>query len=81
MVLDRVICATCEKLGYTRPFGTNQPHLLYYDLILLCRPLSLLDAGRQMIVPSFPALLAYPAGQALGDERPILGAVLGHFCS
>jgi len=44
-------------------------------VVFFLSPPFLLDFRVEVVVPAFPALLADPAGQALGDEAPVLGAV------
>ena len=46
------------------------------DAVLLLRPAGLLHLGVEVVVPALTALLAQPALQVLGNQRPLLRAVL-----
>jgi len=47
-------------------------------LVLLVGPPLLADIGVEVVVPSLPALLAYPSGQLFGDGAPIFGTTAPH---
>ena len=46
------------------------------DAVLLLCPAGLLHLRVEVVVPALTALLAQPAFQVLGDQRPLLRAVL-----
>lgn len=77
--------------GPQRPAGSSPPrqhlgdlgpavaeHLvgLTDDAVLLLRPAGLLYLGVEVVMPALTALLPQPALQVLGDQRPLLRAVL-----
>ena len=76
MVLDVVISAPLEMLGYFRPSVAELLMKSKNLLVLLLSPFVLLNVGIQVVVPAFSALLTYTPRQELSDLRPILGSVL-----
>lgn len=48
------------------------------DAVLLLGPAGLLHLGVEVVVPALTTLLSQPALQVLGNQRPLLRAVLLH---
>ena len=73
-VLYRVVRPSRQQLRYFTPsvalFGMHRQ----YDAVFFSSPLLLLDVWVQMVVPSFPALLANASWQLGSNATPILGA-------
>ena len=82
MVLDVVVRSSRKPLGDLGPLVTEFFVRLAHDVFLILRPVSLVDVRVQVVVPALAALLARATrniidlAQAVGDERPALGAVL-----
>lgn len=65
-----------QHLGNLGPAVAQHFVGLADDAVLLLRPAGLLHLGVEVVVPALPALLPQPALQVLGDERPLLRAIL-----
>jgi hypothetical protein len=78
VVLDRVVGAAGQGLRDDRPTVTENVVGEEQDPFLLTRPILFTDAGIQVVVPTFPALLAQPSRHAFSDQRPPVSPVLAH---
>lgn len=76
VVLDGVIGAARQKFGHVRPFASMDHMCEVEDPLLFEGPFGFEDDGVEVVVPSFPTLLAETSGHKLGDERPPLWAIL-----
>lgn len=70
MVLDGVVSATVEHLGYVRPLVLVRAMHQEQDPFLLTAPVDLFDPRIQMVVPAFATLLSHAARQAVCDACP-----------
>jgi hypothetical protein len=61
MILNRVVSATFQKFGDFCPAVAEGAVGEKEHPLFMLAPLLLLDVGVEMVVPSFPALLAYSA--------------------
>ena len=61
VVLDRVICATFKYLSDLCPLVIHNAMHQEEDPLLLLAPVDFLYSWVQMVMPPFPALLAYAA--------------------
>ena len=82
MVFYGIVGSAWQELSNHRPFvpkPTFSLDVLFMrlddGLIFLFRPTVLANARVEVVVPPFPALLANPTRQVLGNEAPVLGAV------
>lgn len=89
MVLNVVISAPRQVLGYLRPSVAQFLMSLDDEHIFLLGPLVLFDVRVQVVVPSvliinkwlpFPALLADSSRESGGDLAPVHGSVFPHHC-
>ena len=78
MVLDGVVGASGQHLGHFGPLVAVGGVREEQDPLLVRHPLDLEDAGVEVVVPAFAALLAQPPLHELGDEGPPLRPVLLH---
>lgn len=65
-----------QHLGNLGPAVAQHLVGLPDDAVLLLGPAGLLHLGIEVVVPALTALLPQPALQVLGDQRPLLRAVL-----
>ena len=76
VVLDGVVSATLEHLGYLSPLVAVVSVHQIEDPLFLTAPADLLDLRVQMVVPALTALLSDPPWEMLCDQSPLLGTVL-----
>ena len=75
MVLDGVVGPSWQQLGNLGPLVAHVDVALQDGPILVGRPGLLANVRVEVVVPPLPALLAYPPGQLVGDDGPLLGPV------
>ena len=73
-----VIRSARQKFSNFRPFVSVLLVSLDYSSIFLVGPLVFHDVRIQMVMPSFPTLLADPPWKGLSDVTPVLGPELLH---
>lgn len=85
MILYGIVGPALEVLREIRPLVAQVFMQNEQNPLLIFAPLLLVYVGVQMIMPPLPALLPDapfhsnpPTRHVLGDDRPLLGPVLGH---
>ena len=77
-VLNRVVCATRQRLCDLAPLVAELLMQLQDQAVLGRRPLFLADVGVEVVVPPLATLLANPTWESLGYGAPVSGALVEH---
>jgi hypothetical protein len=78
VVLDRIVRSPVEVFRDISPPILKFPVLQKQDPFLFIAPIDLLNAGIEVVVPSFTALFALTSRQFGSNRRPPHGSVLQH---